>query len=307
MKIIKFLISFLAIFAFLVFAYGYLSENEVIDGLVSYYSKTPTALKNNAYTKDITIDFVQKTDDFSAKNRQGIINIYYTVLLSGMNEFTFYCNPSYPSCMKDLLEINNNSALLSQMNNFVNVFNTFRSIKTTYTNSGKITINIEKVYSESDINNINTKVDSIYNKLVDENKSVDYNIKKVHDYIIDNTKYDVAEENSTEFNDSSTAMGVLFKKLATCNGYTDTMSIFLDRMKVTNARVSNTNHIWNIVNIDGNWLHLDLTWDDPVNNLNKDMLLYDYYLKPTKELKAIDKLKDKDDHEFDSTIYNLLQ
>ena len=307
MKLIKFLIALISIFAFLVFSYGYLSENEVIDGLLDYYNRTPTTLKENEYDKEIEISFVQKTEDFDAKDRQQLLNIYYTILASGMDEFIFYCDDAYESCMDDILAINDDPATLSQMNNFVNVFNTFRSIKTTYTNNGKITVSIEKAYSNEDVIRINEKVDTIYNDLINEDKSPEWNIKRIHDYIINNTKYNVAEENSNEFTDSSTAIGVLFNGLATCNGYTDAMSIFLDKMKITNARVSNTSHIWNIVNLDNEWLHLDLTWDDPVNNLNKDMLVYDYYLIDTKELKSVDKLKDKTDHNFNEIIYNFLQ
>lgn len=306
MKVIKFIIALLAIFALMVFSYGYLSENEVVDRIINYYTKTPTNLENNGYIKDIENSFVEKVDDFEADNKQDLLNIYYTILSSGMSEFTFFCSGAYSSCLKDVLSINDDPTLLSQMNNFVNVFNTFRSIKTTYTNSGKVTIEINKVYSDEDITNINKKVDEIYSTVVNEDKDVNYNIKKVHDYIINNTKYNVDEENSNEFTDSSTAKGVLYKGLATCNGYTDIMSIFLDRLKVTNARVSNTNHIWNIVYLSNNWYHLDLTWDDPVNNLNKDMLVYDYYLKTTDELKATDKKRDKDDHIFDENIYSFI-
>lgn len=306
MKIIKFLISFLSIFALLVFSYGYLSENEVVDKLINYYTKTPSTLKVNEYIKEIEIDFVSKTDNFIAEDKQSIMNIYYTILSSGMNEFTFYCSDTYETCMQDVLDINDDPMVLSQMNNFVNVFNTFRSIKTTYTTNGKITVNIDKVYSSSEIEQINEKVDEIYDSVVNESKDKEYNIKKIHDYIINNTKYNLEEENSKEFTDSSRAIGVLFNGLATCNGYTDAMSIFLDKLEVTNARISNTTHIWNLVYIDDEWLHLDLTWDDPVNNLNKDMLVYDYYLISTDKLKSTDKSKDETDHNFNEEIYNFI-
>ncbi|HOO68062.1 MAG TPA: transglutaminase domain-containing protein [Bacilli bacterium] len=306
MKVIKFFIYLIFIFAILTFCYGYLSENDVVDKLVDYYKKTPSSLENNGYIKDINIDFVQKTNDFEADNKQEIMNIYYTIISSGMNEFTFYCGDNYEDCMDDVLDVNDDPALLSQMNNFVNIYNTFRSIKTTYTTNGKITVNVEKVYSNSDIEEINTKVNEIYDEVVNTDKDSAYNIKMIHDYIINNTKYDLNEENSKIFSESSTAIGTLFNGLATCNGYTDAMSIFLDKLEVTNVRISNDEHIWNLVYLGNNWLHLDLTWDDPVNNLNKDMLVYDYYLKTTDEVKTTDTAKNKTDHEFDENIYNFI-
>ncbi len=307
MKILKFLIGILCIFTLVVFSYGYLEENEVIDRVVEYYSKNPSSLENNEYQKEISIDFVSKTDDFEPNNKQDILNIYYTVIASGMDNFIFYCPNEYSTCMEDVFDINDNVATLSQLNNFVNVYNTFRSIKTTYTNNGKVDIDIEKVYSNEDIEKINNKVNEIYPSIVDESKGYSYNIRAIHDYIINNTKYNLSLENSNEFTASSTAIGALFEGLATCNGYTDAMSIFLDKLKVTNVRISNTNHIWNLVYLDGKWLHLDLTWDDPVNNLNQDMLLYDYYLKTTSELKETDSTKSETDHLFNENIYNFIQ
>ena len=53
--------------------------------------------------------------------------------------------------------------------------------------------------------------------------------------------------------------------------------IILDKMGVLNIRISNNKHIWNLVYLNNEWLHLDLTWDDPVNDEDKDLLLYDYY------------------------------
>lgn len=304
MKVLKFFVVVLSIFGMLVFSYGYLNDNEVLDTLINYYNRTPSTLENNAYEKEVDISFVKITDDFEPNNKQDLMNIYYTILSSGMNEFTFYCNKTYTNCISDVLAMNYDSLLLSQFNNFVNVYNTFKSIKTTYTNSGKVSLSIEKVYSSTDIENINSKINTLYSKIVDPSKDNEYNIKSIHDYIINNTKYDVESEDSKEFSNASSAIGVLFDKLATCNGYTDTMSIFLDKLGVTNLRVSNTKHIWNLVYINNQWLHLDLTWDDPVNNLNKDILTYDYYLQTTDKLKQIDRKKDKNDHAFDEKIYN---
>ena len=45
--------------------------------------------------------FVQKTDDFHVKNYQGLLNIIYTILNNGTDEFTFYCDESYNECMND--------------------------------------------------------------------------------------------------------------------------------------------------------------------------------------------------------------
>ena len=77
-------------------------------------------------------------------------------------------------------------------------------------------------------------------------------------------------------------------------------------MNISNVRISNDSHIWNLVKIDDKWLHLDLTWDDPINNLNQDLLVYDYYLLNNDELLKADKDLEENDHLFDKKIYNFV-
>ena len=44
------------------------------------------------------------------------------------------------------------------------------------------------------------KIDELYPKLVDETKSREANIRSIHDYIINNTKYDSARSDKNEIN-----------------------------------------------------------------------------------------------------------
>lgn len=76
------------------------------------------------------------------------------------------------------------------------------------------------------------------------------------------------------------------KEYATCNGYTDLMAIFLTKIGFNNFKVattpdeisySTTGHIWNAVYLNDEWLHIDLTWDDPVSSDGKDYLFHTYF------------------------------
>lgn len=294
MKFLKFLVVLIAFFGISVFVYGYLADNEVIVTLKEYYDKTPSILINNEYRKEIDESFVHYTDNFIAKNKEDLLNIYYTIMSSGMNEFTFYCDSKYSECINEVEKINSNSELLSQINNFVHVFNSFKTIKTTYSSLGKIVLTINRVYTEEDIEKINKELDKLEKEIVDKNKNDYDNILSIHDYVINNTKYDL-EEHSTG---SSNAKDLLFNHKATCNGYTDTIALFLDRLNIKNVKISNDDHIWNLIYLNGKWLHLDATWDDPVNNLNKDLLLHDYFLKETSEM--------DEKHNYNKEIFNFI-
>lgn len=300
MRFLKFLVVLLTIFASFTFAYGYLNDKEVISTIIQFYDRTPSKIVNNEYVKDLDVGIVKFTDDFIPKNKNELLNIYYTIISSGMKEFTFYCSTEYTNCINDMIEINDNANLLSQINSLVSVYNSFKSIKTSYTSSGKITLYINRIYNEDDIKRINDRLDIIENEIIDKTRSNEENILAIHDYIIDNTKYSEDEKyESTE--NTNTAIGVLFYGLAKCNGYTDAAALFMDRLNIKNVRIVSIGddltepHIWNLVYLDGKWLHLDLTWDDPVNNLNRDFLYHDNFLKTTQE--------DNNKHIFDKNFY----
>ena len=309
MKFLKFVVCVLTIFTLLIFSYGYLNEHEVILTLKNIYGKNPTVLENNIYmepNKNVNVEFATFTDNFIANSKDDLINIYYTIIASGMDEFTFYCDNKYEECISDVLSINNDNTLLSQMNNFVSVYNTFKSVKTTYTTKGKITLYIDRIYNSNNIEIVNNILDKLYNEISIKDGTIEDNIKAFHDYIINNTKYNLEDKNNNNFTPSSTAIGVFVNHLATCNGYTDAMSLLLDKMGVLNIRISNNKHIWNLVYLNNEWLHLDLTWDDPVNDEDKDLLLYDYYLKNTSELNIIATDETKSEHLFNKNIYNFV-
>ena len=59
-------------------------------------------------------------------------------------------------------------------------------------------------------------------------------------------------------------------------------------------------HVWNIVYINNKWLHLDLTWDDPVSLFsNVDNLIHKFYLIDTETLENYN----IEDHNFDKYVY----
>ena len=58
-------------------------------------------------------------------------------------------------------------------------------------------------------------------------------------------------------------------------------------------------HTWNSVYVDDEWLHLDLTWDDPVTTTGEDRLEYNFFLITDKELEN----RNTGQHNYDRTIY----
>lgn len=288
----------------------------IIIGIVSYF-KDPIAkfitehiviekrvndtLVRNQNFEEENYHFVSIAKDFTPKSKQDIMNIIYTVLNAGMKEFTFYCDDKYTSCIEDVDNISNNRLLLSNINNFVNPYNTFQDIQTTrYQSSGKVTLNINYTYTPEMIEKINQKMDEILKENIQDSMTQEEKIKIIHDYIIEHTKYDSEKSDKKISNyQSTTAYGPLFEGYGICSGYADAMKLFLTRLNVPSMKIASENHIWNLVYINDQWLHLDLTWDDPVLESGKEIIDYEYYLITTEELHE----KTDKQHFFDKEIY----
>lgn len=257
-------------------------------------------IENNKYASNNSYAFIKITNNFAPQSKEDILNIYYTIINSGMTDFTFYCSKEYQDCINDVDYISNNQVLLSNINNFVPIYNSFSNIETEFDNLGKITIHITHSYQTDDINTLNAKVEEIIKELNLNELNIEDKIKVIHDYIINNTKYDVGRsDNKITTYHSDTAYGALIEHYAICGGYADSMKLFLDYLNIPNYKISSENHIWNLVYVNNKWYHLDLTWDDPVTSNGDDVLEYDYFLITTDELKNIE----TDQHTIDTSIY----
>ena len=254
----------------------------------------------NEYYRDQDFQFVQNTQTFIPQNRQDLINIYYTIINAGKNTFTFYCSDDYPSCIQDVQDIANDQAMLSDINNYVHPYNGFSHIETEYDSLGMITINIVHNYTPEEIEKINERVDLLAKDLIREGDTPYNNILRVHDYIVNHTRYDTARSNDGDTTyDSDTAYGPLFQGMGICGGYTDLMQLFLERMNIPSFRVSSEKHVWNAVFYNNRWLNLDLTWDDPVNSDGSHTLEHNFFLIDTNKLLQIE----QNEHIFDREHY----
>ena len=260
--------------------------------------------KTNEYYLEDNFNYVDNYTSMGISNKIELINFIYYALNSGISSTERYIDRSYSNYQNDIdmLTINNGEGFketISLLNNFVHPYNSSNNIKLTYGGDYTIGISINKAYSNDDIAAINEIVDKVIKEKLNNNMPTREKIKIIHDYIIDNAEYDKLKyenKNDTTYK-SNTAYGVLVQGYGTCNGYADAMAIFLDKLNIINYKISNSEHIWNLVYLDGKWYHLDLTWDDPISdvNINRDT----YFLITTSELEELN----DGTHKFDKSIY----
>ncbi len=113
--------------------------------------------------------------------------------------------------------------------------------------------------------------------------------KYIHDYIINHCRYPDPDADGS-YSDTTyfTAYGALVNGKAVCEGYSKAFYLLCKEVGIESLFVigeaDGIGHMWNMVKCDGKWYHIDLTWDDPVNDKNIDMLVDDYCLVTTNKI-----------------------
>ena len=276
---------------FVTYRYKDVISNFIVENIIYFGSNK--VLSYNMYYQDTDYKFVQNIDTNKVNNYQELLNMFYTIINSGDLEYSFICN--YDSCIENVNKLSTDGNIISNINNFVHPFNSFEKINLNINNNGKITVKITPVYTEEEKIFVETYLKKYIQDNINNQMSTRDKIKVFHDYIINNTIYDSEEK----FDKSYTAYGLLMNNIAICGGYSDITSVYLNLLGIQNIRIATDAHIWNLVNVDGTWLHLDLTWDDPVSNDGNQYLLNNYFLINTQQLKMLDSV----DHNFYSNIY----
>lgn len=245
-----------------------------------------TTVENDYFIED-NFDYVDNATDAILTSKNDVINTIYFLINSGTTYSERYCSKDYENCFNDINELSSDVELLTNLNNYVHPYNSFDNISFSFNNE-VVQIKIEHIYSDDDINTLNKIVDEFINNNITNSMGTKEKIRIIHDYIINNADYDILKTKNKDDNTyrSSTAYGVLVQGYGICSGYSDAMAIFLDKLNIINYKISNDQHIWNLVYLDGEWLHLDLTWDDPISdsNITRD----NYFLISTKNLETLD-------------------
>ena len=257
-------------------------------------------LEKNEYAKEENYGFVQITNKYTVTNYQELLNAFYTILDS--------CDKDYKDCMDDINKIipssDEDDDIMAELNNFVHPYNSYKNIVVTTNNYGKVNIKFEKIYSKEMIEDIDKYIDDFINENITEDTDDYTKISLFHDYIINNTKYDIEranDVNSEQYKDSPshTAYGVSKNHVALCGGYSDMMAIYLNKFGIKNIKIAAKLHVWNLIYYNGEWLNLDVTWDDPVTNTGDDLLIKEYFLVDSDTLLNLDNIE----HVFNENIY----
>ncbi|WP_045433146.1 transglutaminase domain-containing protein [Metamycoplasma canadense] len=99
---------------------------------------------------------------------------------------------------------------------------------------------------------------------------------KAYEWLGNNVRYQDGEF----LGDDQTAYSAIIGLASVCTGYAKGMKMFLDELKIPNlliiGDVGREKHIWNMIELEGKWYHVDATWGAKTSLDNK--VNYNYFL-----------------------------
>lgn len=134
-------------------------------------------------------------------------------------------------------------------------------------------------YAESKAK-LDEKCDEILSSLSDPDDEWQTELE-IHDYIIENCEYKLVED---EFVYSS-SYGAIVNGEAACEGYSKAAKLLFDLAGLESAVIVGESdggdgagpHMWNVVSVDGEYYHLDCTWDDAGREDGERLSDYAYF------------------------------
>ncbi|MDQ0115191.1 transglutaminase domain-containing protein [Paenibacillus harenae] len=156
---------------------------------------------------------------------------------------------------------------------------------------GRSTISMEARYRESveETAVVDAAVTRALHDIIAPDMNDHEKTKAIHDWIVTHVEYDQSLKHYTAYNAITLGNAV-------CQGYSLLGYKMLREagipVLIADGSVDSGEHAWNMVQLDGKWYHLDLTWDDPIisgeaGDESKDHAIrYNYYLKTDEELRA---------------------
>lgn len=132
-------------------------------------------------------------------------------------------------------------------------------------------LNLDYLVSDKiELQNMNNKLEEKVDEIIKDNitsSMTDYEKElKIHDVLVETTSYYKYEDIDKIPAIKHTAYGALIDHEAVCDGYSKAFMLILKKLDIDTIIVSgvldNVNHAWNIVNINGEYYHVDVTSDN---------------------------------------------
>lgn len=127
------------------------------------------------------------------------------------------------------------------------------------------------------IKTLNERLDSILSE-IDDGMTEYQRERLIHDKVLNNCVYKTGISSANDGWQYFSVYGALVEGEAVCEGYAKSMQVLLTRAGIPCSTVrgdaDGIAHMWNVVQLGGEWYHLDPTWDD---NDKDGIVNYEYF------------------------------
>jgi len=263
------------------------ATNEIIsvvsEGVTSIASNIST-VNNTSKTKDTTLpNEVQSVEELA--------DAFYYYFSNWETEFTIHYNGSTTDIEK-IIERAVTEAI--SRNQYIEGHLSDRKIEYEYSlMDAKITVHQQYLTNPEQELIVDAEVAEILSNVNSKNMTDFEKVKFVNDYIVKNTSYSEDTEASPH-----SACAVVSEGKGVCQGYALLALRLLQGLGVESkyvvGEVYTGGHAWNLVKVDGEWYHLDTTWNDPVPDREK-AVSYKYFLLNDAQMKL--------DHNWEQANY----
>lgn len=127
-----------------------------------------------------------------------------------------------------------------------------------------------------------------------------------YEWIINNSDYDINSSGPLK----TGAYGIFCYHKSTCNGYSKAYQMLLQNLGIPCTVVSGkstdgTGHGWNVITLESQSYHVDVTWGDPTDPNGKKILSHEYFCLTDEEIKKTRTISDSMElPECNSTKHN---
>ena len=262
------------------------SEAAAIAVRVMEYRADPYAFKSNAVLENASANVL--------RTEQELIDLFCVLNREFMTEFTFRTSQT-TRYIREYCERSNVINLEYFYNSYTNIDplgDGYYRVRIEYLPDAAT---VRKYHSEAV-----EKADRIVAAVISPEMSLSDQVRALHDYLVKNCEYDYANYAAgTITQESRLAYGALVGGKAVCQGYCAAFALLCERAGIRcivvggNAPNSPDNHAWNVVLIDGEKYHIDVTHDDPVPD-RKGSVSYRYFGLTDDEMTSYGYVWDKD-------------
>lgn len=238
-------------------------------GDLSLFASEYTDAQKAVILRDFIIERLRNMEDYKAE--LSLDQNFIWIDLSGFSDFTLYYDSENKASTDTILKCVLTDIIKKTPDLFWVDSCKYRGSANKVTTIGYSLNYLDDIDVSQGLQSVIDAVNSLtaeyngYVKSITDQISVAYSdyekILFTNDYLCVHYQYDGTYNKETSYN----AYGFFKTGTGVCQGYSLAFMAIMDRLgiKCDSVISSEMNHMWNLVQVNGKWYHIDVTWNDP--------------------------------------------